>query len=216
MKRLLVSLFAALAFFTLSPISAKAEMVSPSDLVEWDFKWTHTIPGSILQADDSLNAGVTVSQESGSAIGSTDYVASNLTTFSSATADNPSVFNANGAYTLTLTITDKASGDSKTLDFSGKLSGTFGAGFSKIRNTYSSTEPQQLYFDKSGNTYVVWLDQYTPPGNQTSLNKGSLGGFIQVIAGGDVQKVPEPSTLLLGGFGLSLAGLRWMRKRRQA
>jgi len=219
MKRTLITLTTALALALLGP-AARAEpmdpepLPGPSDLVEWEYKWTHTIDGSVILADGELNAGVTVSQEAGSAVGSTDYVASNLKTFSQATINNPSKLTANGAYTLTLTITDKASGESQSIDFTGKLGGKFGAGFAKVTNTFNDLEPKKLEFDKSGNTYVIWLDQYTPPGNQTSLNTGSLGGFIQVIAPGDVQKVPEPTGLLLGGVGLSMAGLGWWRKRR--
>lgn len=219
MKRTLITLTTALALALLGP-AARAEMMDPepppgpSDLVEWEYKWTHTIDGSVILADGELNAGVTVSQEAGSAVGSTDYVASNLKTFSQATINNPSKLVTNGAYTLTLTITDKASGDSKSIDFTGKLGGRFGAGFAKVTNKFDDLEPKKLVFDKSGNTYLIWLDQYVGPGNQTSLNTGSLGGFIQTIAPGDVQKVPEPTGLLLGGFGLSMAGLGWWRKRR--
>lgn len=220
MKRTLTILTAALAVALLGPALARAEPMppepppGPSDLVEWEYKWTHTIDGSVILADDALNAGVTVSQEAGSAIGSTDYVASNLKTFSQATINNPSKLTVNGAYTLTLTITDKASGDSQSIDFTGKLGGRFGAGFATVTNKFDDLEPKKLVFDKSGNTYLIWLDRYVGPGNQTSLNTGSLGGFIQTIAPGDVQKVPEPTGLLLGGFGLSMAGLGWWRKRR--
>lgn len=216
MKRTLFLLTSALALVLLGPASTWAEVVSPSDLVEWEYEWTHKIPGSVILADDALNAGVTVSQEKGSAVGSTDYVASNLTTFSQASVAAPSLLTVNGDYTLTLTITDKASGDSKSIDFTGKLGGKFGAGFSQVTNTYATLQPQELVFETSGNTYVVWLVEYTAPGNQSSGNKGSLGGFVQVIAPAVVQKVPEPSSLLLGGFGLSMAGVTWWRKRRPA
>ncbi len=216
MKRTVFLLASALALLVLGPISVRAEVVSPSDLVEWEYQWTHTIPGSVILADGALNAGVTVSQEKGSAVGSTDYVASNLTTFSQASVATPSLLDVNGAYTMTLTITDKASGESQSVDFAGKLGGKFGAGFAQVTNTYSSLASKQLVFASSGNTYIIKLDQYTAPGNQTSGNKGSLGGFIQVVAPGGVQTVPEPSSLLLGGFGLSMAGLTWLRKRRLA
>jgi hypothetical protein len=222
MKRTWYLLALVLAAPVLGPSAARADTVTPSDLVQYSFSWANNLKGSVILADGETNAGVVMTQESGSAVGGTDFVASNLSTFSQGTPTNPSKLTTNGSYDLTLTITDTASGKSQSIDFTGKLGGKFGAGFAKVTNTFTSVSPVTVFFPQSGNTYIVYLDQYVAPGNPTQSNgvttqsKGSIGGHIVTVAPGGVQKVPEPSTLLLGGFGLSLVGGTWWRKRRQA
>jgi len=70
--------------------------------------------------------------------------------------------------------------------------------------------------------YLVDLSNYIAPPNPLNLTPGGLGGFIKVTAHSDkpttdeLEKGPEPSTMLLSCLGLSLVGAASWRKRRRA
>src|SRR5262249_16823776 len=110
------SLFAA-AFALLAGAGA-----ARADLIAWTYNWDRS-PVSV--ASDSGNGSVSFTNEpTKHATGSSDTVATNLKANSLAPATAPdTISGAKGAYTLTLKLTDKDSGQSGTLTFTGKLSG---------------------------------------------------------------------------------------------
>jgi hypothetical protein len=55
---------------------------------------------------------------------------------------------------------------------------------------------------------------YTPPGPPGSDNSGSISATVTVRPV-NIQKSPEPSTMVLSVVGLSFLGLSSWRKRRQ-
>jgi hypothetical protein len=59
------------------------------------------------------------------------------------------------------------------------------------------------------NLYTVAVTSYAPPGPPTATNPGSIGALVGVTPAA----APEPSTLALGGLGLSMLGVRWWRRR---
>jgi hypothetical protein len=72
-----------------------------------------------------------------------------------------------------------------------------------------------MYFAGSGNTITLQLDPFARIDSAGSTGQGAITGEVKFSGPGSIQKVPEPSSLLLGAFGLSLAGGAWWRKRRQ-
>jgi hypothetical protein len=143
---------------------------------------------------------------------STDVVAANLRTVHAGSA--PDVYH-NVAWGLTVKITDLASHKSGSLHFAGLFNGTVTAGSAHVLNTF--TGPSTLSIQLGKNVYTVTLDAYTPPGPPSSKRMGSLGAFIEVAPAaslGPLSVVPEPSTLILAGLGVSGVGASWWRRRR--
>lgn len=212
MKRL--TPFAALALLLLAGARANA------DFIEWSYNWDRN-PVSVLS--DSGNGSVAFTNEPlKNATGSSDTVATNLKASSLAPASNPDTLNNTGYYTLTLTLTDTASGQSGSLTFKGKLGGTFSADSANITNTFfapgtntpESSVTQTLFL--GNNSYTVTIGPYSPPGPPDSTNFGSIAAHVEVSSLVITNNTPEPSSLLLGLFGLSGAGVFSRRKRRAA
>jgi hypothetical protein len=202
----------AVVFLTGTPVHADP---SASDLVEWSYSWSSNYASNSIPADSPGTGGVSLTREqTRDATGSTSVVATNLRTFSTASTSNPDQLNTNGTYQLTITITDTASGEFGTLTFTGKLTGTFSQGGTDITNSFTGDTTQSITL--GGNTYTVTMTSYTSPGPSTQESAGSIGAFVTVTAGADIQKedAPEPSTLLLSGVGLILVGAGWRRRRR--
>ena len=64
------------------------------------------------------------------------------------------------------------------------------------------------------NVYDVSNVSYTPPGPPATDNSGSIAATVNVRPL-NIQKAPEPSTMVLSVVGLSFLGLSSWRKRRQ-
>jgi hypothetical protein len=188
-------------------------LTARASLVQWSYDWDRS--PSVLLAG---TGGVTLTNEPGaSAAGSSDVVVTNLKVFSSATATAPDTL-TNGAYTLTLKLTDIASQQSTLLTFKGMLSGTFSSGSAHITNVFVGGISQTVTL--GGNSYTVNLGAYSPPGPPTASNSGSLSAHINVVAGGShggggggPPATPEPSSAVLAGLGV-LGLICWGRWRR--
>jgi hypothetical protein len=208
MNRWLTVFSSAVAGLLLAGAPARA------DFVQWTYNWQ---PGSLAASADSPGTGgVSFSnQPAAAATGNSDIVATNLRVFSTATPSNPDKLMTGGAYTLSLTLTDLASGASGTLTWTGKLTGTFSATNSNLTNFFTSPITQTLVLGQ--NLYTVSIGQYSPPGPPTAGNSGSIGAHVNVTSngGGGIQSTsPEPSTLVLAGLALSVGGGAAWRKRR--
>jgi hypothetical protein len=204
MKRALSYLLAALAGLIATGSSLRAGPI------EWKYNWTPVF-GSTILSDNTLSK-VTLSNEPlDDAAGTSDIVATNITTFSNAPRANPDTF-SNGAYKLQLQLTDVASGLAETFFFEGKLTGDLSKFSSNLLNTFTS--PQTIVKVIGDNEYTVTIGYYVPPGPPTSDNKGSIGARV-VVRPLDVNKTPEPSTMILSFVGLSLMGVAGWRSRRQ-
>ena len=184
-----------------------------ADLIAWSYNWDRS-PVSV--ASDSGNGSVAFTNEpTKDATGSSDTVATNLKASSLAPASAPDTLNTKGNYGLTLTLTDKASGQSGAVTFTGKLSGTFSKDSANITNQFTGALSQILVLGV--NTYTVTIGPYAPPGPPSASNFGSIAAHVDVLAGvGGAGSSPEPSALVLAGLGLAAAGASRWRKRRPA
>jgi hypothetical protein len=220
MKRFL-HLFASTAVLLLAGASVRA------DMIPWTYSWQRD-PVSIA-ADGGGTGGVSLTSEAlpKNAAGNSDIVATNLRAFSSATADMPDKFQTNGAYVLSLTLTDSTSGNSGTLTFAGKLSGTFSVGNANITSVFNSPTEQKVTL--GNNVYDVTIGPYSPPGPPSASNAGSIAAHVDVTpvsttgggggggggggTGGGVSDAPEPSSIVLSCLGLTFVGGAAGRKR---
>ena len=184
-----------------------------AEFIAWSYNWTPTV--SAVPADSPGTGKVLLTNEpAGAAVNSSDIVASDIRTVSSAPYNNPDHF-TNTPYGLTLTLTDKASHDSGTVTFTGVFNGTLTALSSNITNTFTGPRVQVLQL--GGNVYTISMGTYSPPPPPGAVNAGAISAYAQVtVQSGTtgVLQLPEPSALALAGLGLSLGGGAFWRRKR--
>jgi hypothetical protein len=158
--------------------------------------------------EGQIRGGIELRGESAaSAYGSSDIVLVNLSAFSTASPSQPDVF-AGAGYRLTLTLTEATSNKSGTLTSTGFFDGTLSASSSNLSNTFTGATTQTLVL--GDNTYEVTIGPFAPPGPPTSGLFGAISAHVRVE-----NHAPEPSSLVLGGLGLSFLGLASWRKWRR-
>jgi hypothetical protein len=146
------------------------------------------------------------------ATGSTNVVATRVWVTSMAPYSLPAHF-SHDDYTLSLTLTDKPSGKTGVVTFTGELDGTAWKHGSNITNTFTGPLTQTITL--GNDVYTVTLGAYLPPGPPGRKNKGGIDAMIAVVPlSGSPPATPEPSTLALAGLGLTLTGFAAWRKRR--
>jgi len=227
MKRTSVTLFTgAVAALLFAGTSARA------DFVQWNFNWT---PGT-LQLPSSQNASsfLTFTNEptnpnngnplpSLTVSGDSHIVMTNIQAFSNASRANPDTFDATAPVNFKLHLVDLASGAFTDLHFfahfTGGVSGLTIPGHvpqnSSSVDVDDATKAQHFDNVQLGNSiYNLNTVRFTPPGAPGSTNFGSLTVDVQVRPV-NIQKAPEPSTMVLSCVGLSFLGLASWRKRRQ-
>jgi hypothetical protein len=215
MKRSLAHLIAtSLGVLVFAGTQAQAGFVG------WDYSWTPS--ALVVPADSGGTGGVSLTFEAQThADGPSDVIATNLRTFSSAARSTPDTI-TNGQYSLTMNLTDSASGQSGSVTFTGALSGTFSTTSSNVANTFTGPTSQQLTL--GGHVYTITIGPYAPPGPPGAANSGTISAHVAVDdnggggggsgGGGGGGDSPEPSTLVLSGLGLSFLGMASWRKRR--
>jgi hypothetical protein len=220
MKSLAHFFGASLGMLILAGMQARAEPIA------WDYSWE---PASLVVAADGGGTGgvsLTVQAPVG-ATGPSDIVATNLRTFSSAPVTTPDAI-AQGDYSLTLTLTDTASGRTGNMTFTGYLAGAFSTTSSNLANTFTGDTTKELRL--GDNMYTVAIGPYAPPGPPGAANAGTISAHVEVQrippdgGGGDDdppdddppddRPTPEPSTLVLTCLGMSFLGAASWRKRR--
>src|SRR5262245_38847694 len=222
----LKSLFAiALAALFLAGTSAKAvPMPVDPETVEWEYVWANNVGNSIPSDPDGngISTGNVNFVPTGTwnpITGSSDIVAANLYTVSTANAKAPSKLDVNGDYTLSLTIRLKNNPSvSDTVTFSGKLGGFFSEASAKVTNTYKddngnvlSGSPDAKVITLDGISFTVKMGSFVPPQPlplsslggplPPGFTFGSIGASVDLTVGdsggGGGNETPEPSAMVL-------------------
>jgi len=176
-----------------------------AELVVWHYSWSRS--PTEVPADSPGTGYISLTDESEhKAVGTTDIVATNLTTHSTATADSPDTF-TNRSYALTLNLFDE-SGQAGALTFTGEFNGTLTDQSSNITNTFTGQLTQSVVL--GDHLYTAAIGPYASPGPPTDSNRGSISAHAVVT----VQTLPEPGGLTLSCLGAALALVRWRRVRR--
>jgi hypothetical protein len=213
MKRFVVAIASAAGLICLGGVPAWAGPTPTA--VNWTYNFT---PAQSFVSADSPGTGTVsfTNEPTKSATNSSDVVVTNLRVSSTASPSSPDTLNTNGAWKVSLVLTDSASGAQHTMNFTGKLGGTFSSSNANVTNVFTGAT-SYIWTAPNGNTYTVSLNGYTPPGPPTASNAGSISAFVQVTPGqGNISKTPEPSALVLSCFGLGFVGLNTWRKRRRS
>ena len=234
MKRSLTALFVALALLVVGT-SAQADTTPPVGDVLWEYNFTPVMPappvgggGAGLYADNAVgsNAGITFTNDSTkTAEGpSKSIVASNLKAFSPSTGKFEFTNGGNWSMSMVLTHSDANGPHSKTLMFGGKFDGDFSWGKSNLTNTmlgfYDAngllTENESMKVTLGAYDFTVTLIPVIMPGQTSSGIQGAIGAKVDIAAtgSGEPAGTPEPSTMLLAGFGMTFLGASAWRKRR--
>src|SRR5262249_40633818 len=160
----------------------------------WMYNWSRS--PSEVHADAPGTGYVKLSDEkTRTAVGDSDIVATNLQTFSSATAAHPDRFTAR-PYSLILTLTDADSLKSATLTFQGVLDGQITAQSANLRNTF--TGPTSYTIVLGNHSYTATVGPYTPPGPPGSNLSGAISGHTTIdMSVVTVVSTPEPAALAL-------------------
>jgi len=212
MKRSSVALFGAVAALLLAGSSARA------DFVQWRYNWT---PSTLkVISDTSPTAFVSLTNEplnlpGGKQVsGDSDIQMTNVKVASDAPRAAPDLFTASPPVLFNLHLTDVASGAFTDLKFSIKFAGDVSALSSHLRVDPASLATAYTNIILGNNVYDVSNVSYTPPGPPATDNSGSIAATVNVRPL-NIQKAPDPSTMVLSVVGLSFLGLSSWRKRRQ-
>jgi hypothetical protein len=234
MKRPSVIFAAAAGLLCLAGAPARAGLI-PAPGATWTYSFTSSVPsiaadqlgpsspkGNVtLTAQSSPVDAMNNPQPSTTGINGHDVNGIGLTSATSATSDNPATISgSNGHYTITMKLTDFASGNSATFAFSGKMSGTFSKTDSNINNTWLSgpggTPGSAPVFqaDLGAYHYVVSVTKFAGPDDPSAINPGVIQVHVQTFTL-NVAQVPEPSAAVLSCLGVFGVGFASWRKRRR-
>jgi len=191
----------------------------------WSYNWTPS--ATTIHTDDSPSTSYlkltdqTVNNTAQTF--STDITATNISVVSDAPAGFPDEFITKGNVSFNLKIFDGVSMGSFT--FNGTFNtqdplnpSTVAIGDANAKFTNQSVAPQTLQIGQ--HEYTVAFNSYTPPppqGTKDSLGNPVSGAISYHVTVRDlnIQKAPEPSSMILAGLGASFMGLGAWRKRRQ-
>ena len=226
MKRSVSVFAAAVAALLLAGTSSRAADIP------WTFNWTAT-GGSDLTAPSAgfyhlaSNTSGTYLQLTnepfgksfGTAAGTSDLTMTGIKVFSTApaiTLGSPS-FSGSGPVTFTLTLTDQTSGMTHNFQYAVQFGGYANSGASQVTANLTPVGSSSAFNDvQVGNSlYTVGSPVYLKPGPPDSTNPSGISVTVSVRPV-DIQKTPEPSTMVLSCVGLSFLGLAGWRKRRRA
>jgi len=221
MNRFTVTLLTgAVAALLLGSSSARA------DNLPWRYNWTPStltvnsttsattklrLTNEPLDADGNPLSNVTVS-------GNSDIVATAISVESDAPSGFPDEWKTSDNLVLKLKITDGTSNQTASFLFTGhfnSLPGEPSTASAENSNVKFTLLSPTSYTQVLGNAeYTISYNSYTPPPPVGAANKGAISFHVSV-RGVEIQKAPEPTSMLLAGIGASFMGLGALRKRRR-
>jgi hypothetical protein len=175
-----------------------------AEIITWQYAWTAnptTLPATVGSGQVAFNAqSGSQSSTAGTPVG---ILGTAVQFTSSATQGSPDMF-TNVPVSLTANVTDGTSGLSDAVVFSGQLNGNLWNGGNSL--TLSLPNPTQS-LTLGGHQYSVSAVPVL-----TEFLAGN-GAVFALVTASDVQKTPEPSTLLLAVLGLPIAGAAARNRR---
>lgn len=211
---------------TLSVLLAIAASQAQADYLSWTYTANSNVPGIAVNATSpNGGASVTLTNYSTPQAGATSIPVQAYVTSTSNTT--PVTFGPSSdvptTYKLALTITDDSTHDSGTLNFTGSMVGSLTATTSSVVNTLTPVGSSSLTLD--GHTYTVTIPPVTLAAPTSSQQ--DIRATVSVVNGstqppgngggaGTVNGVPEPTSLVLAGVGISSLGASayWRGLRR--
>lgn len=198
-----------------------------ADYMNWSYRWSIS-PAPVLASGTG-----TVSQALGQpGSGASRILAAAVTTSSDASAKDPDRYNA--SFRLTLHLMDRATRQSGSLTFAGKIIGTVTATTSRLTETFL-TPTEYLRLGK--HTYLVELPRYihpmapgslvvptyyaavrvwnVPPPPRRLQPRAMTASVMIASIGADPSisaSTPEPPGFVLGGLGAMLLGCSVFRR----
>jgi hypothetical protein len=196
----------------------------------WNYNWTPStttvMTDSPIGADSKIKLTDQLTNNQAQSF-STDITATNITVDSDAPPGFPDEFVASPSVNFKLRIYDGAVVDGifKDFTFTGHFNtvdplnpSTVADGEANV--DFTPTGDQSITQVIGSHEYTVSYNSYTPPPPEGT--KDTLGNLVQgsisyhvTVRELDIQKAPEPSSMLLAGIGASFLGFGAWRKRRQ-
>jgi hypothetical protein len=193
-----------LVLLLLAGSGARADLVNPA----WSYQWAAS--PAVVHADAPGFGTVTLTTFPGSGGGPAGQpqaaVAAYVSYSTTAPAAAPDRF-TNQPFSLTLTLTDGASGRSGVLSFTGSFNGTLSAAGGQLAGTFSGPTARSLSLGSFD--YSVTLGSYVPPPDASGRFPGL---FLASIMAQTPQKLPEPGSLTLAAAGTALLALASRRR----
>lgn len=189
--------------------------------VLWTYDFTPSSPS--VTSDSGLNQIIFENQGPVTVEGSSKVTAANFyikTPFVKTGPENNinSDFFDHQNYSIKMTLKDEASGDftDVPLTFSGDLHGPITSASAILSNTFDPAN-QTHVVELGDYIYTVTINEYASPPRPGAGIKGAISGLVTITpkGGEEPHDTPEPSSMLLAGFGLAGFGLNAWRKRRQ-
>lgn len=213
--------------FLIAVVAALGQSSARADLIDFSYQWAVT-PTTVASGTGlvSITPEPKGTGQFDTVAGTAAFIPSvAITTTSSATDAAPDLYpgSGTGKFSLALSLTDTASGQTGILTFNGLISGKLS---SQTINTLTATfdTPLSQSLTLGSHQYSVAVDSFANLPKPGATANVFLSAGVSVTGGNGppppppppppTADTPEPSSLVLGGVALAgFAARRWTRKK---